>query len=165
MRGCRSAGAAAPIAIHSDGVLLVAAETCPRRTFHLLLPAGHTDLSLEAPAWDPMAEGIEREGPLGVVLEHVSAQAGDRQLTLRGNLIPIPPVPTGQVMLRRWAHDYRYGHWDFWWWYLANSGLPRLPSSLLAGAWAITAGSLIAWGYRRLRVTRHDGEMQAHPPA
>lgn len=167
LNGCREAGDAAPVTLESEGMLLAAGTTCPARTFHLLLPVGRTELSLQATAWDPLAAGVERAGPLGVVLQNVSARAGDQDLTLRGDLIPIPPVPTGQVLLRRWVHDYRYGHWDFWWWYLAKSGLPRMPSILLAGGWVIAAVGLIAGGYRRLRPAgRAGGELiEAHPAA
>jgi hypothetical protein len=72
-------------------------------------------------------------------------------LALRGNPVPIPPLPAGPFALRQWASDYRYGHWDVWWWYLAHSGLPAAPSLALGLAWAGVALGLIAAGGTRLR--------------
>jgi hypothetical protein len=59
-----------------------------------------------------------------VLLRDLEAQAGGADLAIRGQLVPPPPLPegAGPVTIREWVSDYRYGHWDFWWWYLAQSG-------------------------------------------
>jgi hypothetical protein len=94
---------------------------------------------------------VDRAGPLGAYLSRAAAWADGRPLTLRGDLVPIPPLPAGPVALRQWTSDYRYGHWDLWWWYLANSGLPAGPSLALGLAWAALGLGALAAGALGLR--------------
>jgi hypothetical protein len=133
--------------------LLRSATPCPARVYHLLLPGHAAMLHLTASAWEPRAVGLERDdGPLGVLLRDLEARADDAVLPLHGALVPVPPLPpgAGPVTIREWVSDYRYGHWDFWWWYLAQSGFASGPRALLMGLWLTLAGGLLGWGAWRL---------------
>jgi hypothetical protein len=143
-----------------DERLLVGGATpCPARVYRLLLPGHTTTLEIMASLWEPREVGIDREdGPLGVLLRDLEAQAGGTDLAIRGQLVPPPPLPegAGPVTIREWVSDYRYGHWDFWWWYLAQSGFPRQSIAALMGLWFGVAGVLLAggaWGLWRARHT------------
>jgi hypothetical protein len=149
--GCRPAPVPpATITLRLGDALIGELAACPARHIALLLPARPARLQIDSPAWQPADAGVDREGPLGIYLSQAAAWADDAPLALRGNPVPIPPLPAGPFALRQWASDYRYGHWDGWWWYLAHSGLPAAPSLALGIAWASVAISLIAFGARRL---------------
>lgn len=149
------------VALGLDTQVFVTDTPCPPRTYHLLLPARTATLSLDATAWEPQAARIEREdGPLGVKLLNLTAQADGQVVPVRGALVPIMPLPpgTGPVTIREWVNDYRYGHWDFWWWYLAHSGFPAGPAVVLAGVWLGLGCGLTGWGGGRLwQVFRSSG--------
>jgi hypothetical protein len=140
-----------PVTISLGEVKLGELAACPSRRIMLLLPARPDSLLLSSPAWQPADAGIDRDGPLGIYLSGAAAWADAGPLALRGAPVPIPPMPAGSVSLRRWAGDYRYGHWDVWGWYLAHSGLPAGPSLALAAGWAGAALALIGAGARGLR--------------
>jgi hypothetical protein len=149
----------AEVRLALDATPLAGSTTpCPARVYHLLLPGHTTTLQLTSSGWEPQAAGINREdGPLGVLLRDLEAQAGGADLAIRGQLVPPPPLPegAGPVTIREWVSDYRYGHWDFWWWYLAQSGFAAEGRALLAGLWLALAGALLAggaWGLRH-RIT------------
>jgi hypothetical protein len=119
----------------------------------MLLPGRAATLRLTASAWEPRDVGLERaDGPLGVLLRDLEVRADGEVLPLHGALVPIPPLPpgTGPVTIREWVSDYRYGHWDFWWWYLAHSGFAGSGRALLAGGWLALAGALLVGGAWRL---------------
>ncbi len=119
---------------------------CPPRVYHLLLPPQSATVHLEAPPWNPSSVGIERDEVLGVWLADVAARADGAPLTLQGDLIPITPMPTGYVSIRRWTGDHRLNQWDFWWWYVFYSDLPAGPLAVLVGGWLALALGLLAWG-------------------
>lgn len=146
LNGCRPRGAPARIVFSSDQMRLLVGDACPPRTYYLLLPDKPIRLALDATPWDPALANIERNGPLGVVLQDLTAAVDNRPLTLRGDLIPVTPLPSGPVSLRRWAGDYRFGHWDFWWWYLAHSGLPTRRAAVFGGVWLVISMTLALWG-------------------
>ncbi|MBX0329934.1 hypothetical protein K2Z83_19905 [Oscillochloris sp. ZM17-4] len=155
--GCRPAPVPpATIRLRLGDSEIGALPACPPRRIDLLLPPRPARLQIDSPAWDPAAAGVDRAGPLGVYLSRAAAWAGGSALTLRGTLVPIPPLPAGEVSLRRWASDYRYGHWDIWPWYLAHSGLPTAPSLALGAVWAGVALGLIAAGARMLGLALRD---------
>lgn len=79
------------------------------------------------------------------MLYRLDVRADDQPLPLHAALVPINPLPdgAGPVTIREWTVDYRYGHWDFWWWYLAHSGFPIGSSLLLASLWLGLAGALL----------------------
>lgn len=129
--------------------LVVSHQPCPPRSYHLLVPSKSNTVRLGATAWEPSAVGIQRDGPLGVLLRHVSGDAAGRALAVQGELVPIPPMPAGQSSLRRWTSDHRLGHWDFWWWYLAHSPLSTELQVLLGGLWLTVGLGAIAWGVRQ----------------
>ncbi|NNJ12445.1 hypothetical protein EKD04_019145 [Chloroflexales bacterium ZM16-3] len=147
----------ATLGLRLDDTQLGGVAACPPRRIALLLPSRPSHLQIDSPAWNPADAGIEREGPLGFYLSRAEAWADTTPMILRGNPIPIPPLPAGSVSLRRWESDYRYGHWDVWPWYLANSGLPTTPSYLLATVWAGIALGMLGAGALLLRsaITDH----------
>jgi hypothetical protein len=142
-----------------ERLLVDGATPCPARVYRLLLPGRAATLHIMSSAWEPREVGLDREdGPLGVLLRDLEAQAGDTDLAIRGQLVPPPPLPpgAGPVTIREWVSDYRYGHWDFWWWYLAQSGFPRQAVAALMGLWFGVAAVLLAggaWGLWRTRPT------------
>lgn len=141
-----------PITLRTRNETLIAATPCPPRVYHLLLPARRTKLLLASPLWTPAEVGIEREGQLGVLVRDLQARADGKDLTVQGTLIPISPMPTGYVSIRRWTGDHRLNHWDTWLWYVTFSDLPPAPLRLLVGIWLTLALGLIAWGsYQLLR--------------
>ncbi len=153
----------AEVGLYLDDALLLSDGTpCPARVYRLLLPGHPTTLEIMSSAWEPEAAGIDREdGPFGVLLRDVEARAGGVGLPLHGALVPIPPLPegAGPVTIREWVSDYRYGHWDFWWWYLAQSGFPRQTIAALMGLWFGGAGALLAggaWGLWRALAAETD---------
>lgn len=149
LSGCRPAPApTAHVTIRSGGALLLTADPCPARRYQLALPARGGTIEIAADPWNPRADGSDRGGPLGVFLVDLSARAGDHPLVVSGALVPIPPLPSDPHDLYYWTSDHRYGHWDFWWWYLAHSGLPTGPSIALAIGWLACALGLIALGLR-----------------
>jgi hypothetical protein len=144
----------AQVALRLDGEPLLIDTPCPPQTYRMLLPTRRATLTLSSTAWNPPNVGIEREdGPLGVRLQDLQVVVDDGQvLPIRGALVPVAPMPSGAgpVTIREWVSDYRYGHWDFWWWYLAHSGFPIVPSMLLAALWFALALGMVAWGSYRL---------------
>lgn len=149
LSGCRPAPAGpGRVAVRVDGLALFSAEPCPQRRYLVALPARDAAIEIAADAWEPRALGLDRDGPLGALLYDLSARAGGRPLAVSGAVVPIPPLPAEPHDLYYWTSDRRYGHWDFWWWYLARSGLPAGPSAVLAAAWLACAIGLIAFGLR-----------------
>lgn len=144
----------AEVALSLDDAQIVGGATpCPARVYHMLLPGRAATLQIAASAWEPRDVGLERaDGPLGVLLRDLEVRADGEVLPLHGALVPIPPLPpgTGPVTIREWVSDYRYGHWDFWWWYLAHSGFAGNGPALLAGVWLALAGALLVVGAWRL---------------
>jgi hypothetical protein len=165
--GCRPWPIApAPVTLHLDGTPVLTDTPCPPRAYALLLPPRDTTLALDTPGWDPLAAGIDREdGPLGVRLHDLRATANGEPLTVHGALVPVPPLPpgAGPVTIREWVSDYRYGHWDFWWWYLAHAGFPALPSRLLAALWLAVALGLLLWGGYQLRASTRPLPLGTRP--
>jgi hypothetical protein len=150
--GCRpSPVPPATISVRLGEAELGELAACPPRRIIMLLPARPDRLRLISPAWQPADAGIDRDGPLGIYLSRAAAWADGAPLALRGSALPIPSMPAGAVSLRRWTGDYRYGHWDFWPWYLAHSGLPPAPTLALSAAWAGVALAMIGAGARGLR--------------
>jgi hypothetical protein len=141
----------AQVTLHTDERWLLADTPCPPRTYHLLLPPQSRRLVLRSPPWNPSSVGIERDETLGVQVYRLSASAGGQSLALQAHLIPPTPMPTGYVSIRRWVGDHRMPHWDFWWWYIRFSDLPRVPLGVLAGVWFAVAFGLIGWGGWQLR--------------
>jgi hypothetical protein len=153
LEGCRPPPAPpAKVVFELDGTRVAGGVPCPARVYRLLPPPQRTTLTIASDGWEPAAAGIERPGPLGVLLRDLRATSGERRLPVYGALQPITSMPAGNNALRRWAGDHRFGHWDFWWWYLARSGLPLAPSALLAGLWLSVAGTLIALGAWQLSI-------------
>lgn len=150
LNGCRE-GAPAQATLQAATMIIFQTDACPPRSYHVFLPPNMNRLTLDATPWDPQAAKIEREGPLGVFIQDISGEQNGHRLSIQGDLIPIPPIPSGQVSLRHWAGDHRLGHWDFWWWYLAHGDFPLGPSLLLSALWLAVALSCITWGYLRLR--------------
>jgi hypothetical protein len=159
--GCRHPDApAAALTVAGEGETLIGsnsgnngspqANACPPRTHSFLLPPRTTTLSLDTSPWNPANYGMERDETLGIWLTQLSAVVAGQELTLTSDLVPITPMPTGFVSIRRWTGDHRYGHWDVWWWYLAHSDLPRTPRLTLAISWAVIALALAGWGGQRL---------------
>jgi hypothetical protein len=144
---------AAPVSLQYGDRLLFTDTPCPPRNYHLLLPAQPAVLRLEAPPWDPAAAGIERVGPLGVKLRDIRVVADGATLPIAGKLVPIEPLPpaAGPVTIRKWTVDYRYAHWDFWWWYLAHSGFASAPRTALLVGWLLLALVLMGWGGWQVR--------------
>jgi hypothetical protein len=143
----------ARVTLRLDGETLLLDTPCPPQTYHMLLPTRRATLTLSSTAWNPPDVGIEREdGPLGVRLQDLHVTVDGQELPIRGALVPVAPLPSGAgpVTIREWVSDYRYGHWDFWWWYLAHSGFPVVPSMLLAALWFALALGMVAWGSYRL---------------
>lgn len=140
-----------PIMVRQQRTTLVDDTPCPPRTYALLLPARRTMLQIESPLWKPSEAGLDRDGLLGVQVQSLQAQADGTLLTLRGDLIPTTTMPTGYVSIRRWTGDHRFGHWDFWWYYIMHSDLPTGPLGLLVGIWLAIAIGLIGWGIWNLR--------------
>jgi hypothetical protein len=162
-----------PIVLQFQQTTLVLVEEtpCPPRTYHLALPAHTTTLMLQSRLWRPADVGIDRDGMLGVQVRQLAATvvgASDagvettHPLTLRGDLIPISPMPTGYVSIRRWTGDHRLAHWDVWLWYVSFSDLPPTPLRWLVGTWLTLALGLIAWGWYTVLV---QGSKNSHPPA
>lgn len=137
-----------PVTVRSDDHILLTDTPCPPRVYHLLLPARSTTLVIDSASWNPPSVGIDRDETLGVSLSRLSASAGGTPLTVQGHLIPITPMPTGYVSIRRWTGDHRLPHWDFWWWYVLFSDLPAGPLRLLVGLWLAVALILLVWGAR-----------------
>jgi hypothetical protein len=152
--GCLPEGLApAQVTLRLNGEPLLIDVPCPAQTYQMLLPTRRATLTLSSTAWNPLDVGIEREdGPLGVRLQNLRATVDGQVLPIQGALVPVAPLPpgAGPVTIREWVSDYRYGHWDFWWWYLAHSGFPIVPSMLLAALWFALALGMIAWGSYRL---------------
>jgi hypothetical protein len=146
--------AAGSVTLVLDGEPLLTGMPCPPRVYRLVLPGRSARLSLVTSGWEPQAVGVDREdGPLGVWLRAVQAQAGKTDLAIRGQLVPPSPLPdgAGPVTIRQWVSDHRYDHWDFWWWYLALSGFPQQAIAALMGFWFGLAAALMAvgvWGLR-----------------
>jgi hypothetical protein len=132
------------LTIWLDGLPLVRNTiACPARRYHLLLPARRTVLNLQTTGWRPAEFGIEKAGELGVYLNKLSVSADGTLLPVYGYRLPITPMPESSSAQRRWAGDHRYGHWDFWWWYLYHSGWPVQANMLFAALWlALALGSL-----------------------
>jgi hypothetical protein len=134
----------------SSQATLIADTPCPPRHYHLALPATDATLMLQSRLWRPADVGIDREGGLGVQVRQLEASvvgaSAKHPLTLRGELIPISPMPTGYVSIRRWTGDHRLAHWDVWWWYVSFSDLPLVPLRLLVGIWLTLALGLGGWG-------------------
>lgn len=150
LNGCRPKGAPAAATLRAGGSILARTDACGPRVLHLLLPSGVDRLSLDATPWDPRANNVDRDGPLGVVMSRVQVETDGYPLALQGDLIPVTPVPAGAASLRRWAGDHRFGHWDFWWWYLGHGAYPLAPSLAWAAVWIIVSLGLAAWGGRRI---------------
>ncbi len=147
MDGCRHPTIPpAEVTLYTSDTPRLRVTPCPSRVYHLLLPPKSATVHLDAPAWNPTSVGLERNEVLGVRLSDVVARADGEPLTLRGDLIPITPMPTGYVSIRRWTGDHRLNHWDFWWWYVSYSDLPAGPLALLVGGWLTLALGLLAWG-------------------
>ncbi|NTW01835.1 MAG: hypothetical protein HGA19_11155, partial [Oscillochloris sp.] len=155
--GCRPAPITpATIFLRLDGTSIGEVAACPPRHISLLLPGRPAHLQIDSSAWSPADAGIDRAGPLGIFVSTAAAWVGEIPMELSGTTMPIPPVPTGPVALRFWTSDYRYGHWDVWWWYLAHSGLPATPSIGLALGWAGLALILSSTGAGMLwRMRQH----------
>jgi hypothetical protein len=152
------------VTLHLNDALLLEDTPCPPRVYHLLLPAQRSTLVLTTDAWEPRSLGIERDdGPLGVWLQNLEITADGQPVPLHGALVPIIPLPpgAGPVTIRQWTSDYRYGHWDFWWWFLAHSGFPAGASLLLAAVWLIIAFGLAGWGARVVWIVY---DSQRHKP-
>jgi hypothetical protein len=144
-----------------EKLLIGGATPCPARVYRLLLPGRAATLHITSSEWEPREVGLDREdGPLGVRLRDLEAQAGNTDLAIRGQLVPPPPLPAGAgpVTIREWVSDHRYGHWDFWWWYLAQSGFPRQAVAALMGLWFGVAAVLLAGGAWGLWRTGHTTE-------
>lgn len=134
------------VSLKSERGAIFQASPCPVRNFQVLLKPSDKQVWIESDGWDPQALGIDRESPLGVRISHLSAQADQQELVTTGRLIPVRSMPEGFVSLRNWFGDPRNQHWDFWWWYIAFSDLPRLPLFCLAVAWATVSAWLAFWG-------------------
>jgi hypothetical protein len=136
-----------PLTLLLNGTALLRKTTaCPARRYHLLLPGGRNVLSLQTTGWRPAEFGIAKEGELGVYLHNLRADADGVALPIYGYRLPITPMPESSSGQRRWAGDYRFGHWDFWWWYLYHSGWPARANTLLAVLWLALAGGALVSG-------------------
>lgn len=159
LNGCRPADvAAAQVQLAHHGRTLLQTTPCPARHYAVLLPAGGSTLYLTSSTWNPRQHGFKRsEVALGVRIEALRATAGTTPLTVQGALIPVPPLPPDAraVGIRNWVVDYRYLHWDFWWWYLLHSGFaPPFVATLLLlwGGIALTCiltGGALLWRVHR----------------
>lgn len=134
-----------------DGIASGTFAACPPRRISMLLPGRSATIGLQTTGWDPATIGLERDGPLGIYLSQAGAWADGSPLRLTGDLVPISPAPAGSVSLRQWSSDYRYGHWDFWWWYLAHSGLPVGPVWIFTAVWVALGGLMATSGLIVLR--------------
>lgn len=141
----------ATVSLAVAGEDLAELAACPPRRAALLLPAEPARIELRAPGWSPAAAGIDRDGPLGLYLTRAAAWADGQPLALRGDPLPVPPMPAGPVALRQWSSDHRVGHWDLWAWYLAHAGLPAAAAWSIGLAWAGAAALLAATGAALLR--------------
>jgi hypothetical protein len=154
LNGCLPEGLApAQVTLRLDGEPLLIDTPCPTKAYQMLLPTRRATLTLSSTAWSPPDVGITREdGPLGVRLQALYVAVDGQELPIQGALVPVAPLPSGAgpVSIREWVSDYRYGHWDFWWWYLAHSGFPIVPSMLLAALWFALALGMVAWGCYQL---------------
>ncbi len=140
-----------------NGAPLTTGAACPPRRYAMLLPDAPSRLTLESSGWNPADVGLERKGPLGVSILQAYATADGEPLTLTGRLVPIEPAPVGQNSLRRWASDYRYGHWDLWLWYLVHAGFPLGPTTFVAILWGGMGLSFVSIGLVGLwKVQRGD---------
>jgi hypothetical protein len=150
LQGCRPAPVpSAEVALTLDQQPLATTTPCPPRRYHLLLPAHTATLGLQTSAWHPRELGIERDdGPLGLLLQDIDASTSSQALPVHGALVPITPLPpgAGPVTIREWVNDHRYGHWDFWWWYLAHSGFRPAGAAALGLVWGGLALGALAWG-------------------
>jgi hypothetical protein len=144
------------ITLRAGAAAFPVGSPCPPRVYRLLLPSRGATLTITTGGWDPRAVGIARAAPLGVLLTRLEARAGGRSLAVHGALVPVSPVPSGYRPLIEWTSDYRYGHWDFWWWYLAHSGMPTMPGLVFGLAWLTLALGLIVWGAIGLAGGRGD---------
>jgi hypothetical protein len=150
--GCRPNGVEpALLKLRIAATVLEQAAVCPGRVYRMLLPNEANRLELVSSTWNPILAGIDRDGPLGVRLTSLAASANGQPLTVRGELIPIPPMPAGHVALRSWAGDPRYGQWDFWWWYLWVGQPPSPGRWLLSVLWLAVAGGLVGVGVRLMK--------------
>lgn len=137
------------VTVSVNARLWITTTPCPPRIYRLLFPVHPTTLSLDSTPWDPLSVQIKREdGPFGIRLRAIEAVADGQTLPVDGAIVPVAPLPpgAGPVSIRTWVNDYRYEHWDFWWWYLMHSGFPTGPSLVLVGIWLTIATSLIGWG-------------------
>jgi hypothetical protein len=149
--GCRPAGLAPAEFRLAIDASTISGTACPTRVYRMLLPGEPTLITIDTTAWDPTAAGIDRNGPLGVRLQALTARSGEQRLIVRGELIPIPPMPAGHVALRNWTGDPRYAHWDFWWWYLWVGQPASVGRWFLTIGWAAMGGILILVGMVQLR--------------
>ncbi len=149
LNGCRIAAVdAAQVRLSRNGHTLFVTTPCPARHYALLLPAASSTLQIASNTWNPQQYGIERsEQALGVRVEAMQGSASGTPLAVQGALIPVPPLPPDAraVGIRNWVVDYRYGHWDFWWWYLLHSGFaPPVVQGVLFVWGGVALGSIIA---------------------
>lgn len=152
LSGCRPAPLPpATVALAVDGQTVGEIGACPPRRVRLLLPARAAQIQLSAEGWQPADAGIARAGPLGLFLIDARASAGGAALAHQGALVPIPAMPTSTPEWRAWANDYRYGHWDLWWWYAAHADLPSPTLWALVILWGGLAAGLLVGGAALLR--------------
>jgi hypothetical protein len=147
----------APLSIALNGLpILVDGAACPPRRYQLLLPAERATLTLSTVGWRPADFGIERQGQLGVYLSAMQVSAAEQPLPIYGYRLPITPMPENSAAQRRWAGDDRFGHWDFWWWYMWHSGLPAGPNAIFATLWLALALGALSCGILLFRRTNAE---------
>lgn len=150
--GCRPPPLpAAAVTLALDGRRLDGGSPCPGRRYRMVLPPRPTTITLSAPGWRPAEAGIRREGELGVLVRDAAVEQGAARLALAGELVPIPPMPAGQVQQRKWNSDYRLGHFDFWWWFLGYTPLAPGQRAAAAAIWLAAGLVLVVAGIAGLR--------------
>lgn len=150
--GCRPA----PIAPATLTLQIAASSTtfpaaCPPRRIALRLPPQSTLLTLLSDRWQPRDAALDRDETLGVLLHDLTVRQGDAALPLVGRLVPLTPMPTDNIVLRRWNSDYRNGHYDFWWWYLRAAPLTPPQYGVTLAIWLVVPALLLISGLRELR--------------
>ncbi len=149
------------VTITVDTTTLQLGTVCPQRTFHVFVPSQVTNIAVDSSAWNPVDMGIDRQETLGSYFFALQGLNNNGTMNVVGRSIPVPPMPNGITKLRQWYRDYRYEHWDYWWWYLAHSQLSTSQKWTFGIMWLVLNLGFITVGirllrYRRVNKTKHD---------